>query len=174
MTGGTEVPTATTAQGALLALLSIVLVVGGVMLAPVLPLMVAHYLPMDPNAEAKVLIGMGLPGLMVGLFANHLGLLCDRLGCENVLLVALAVYGAAGMVPTIITQDINAFLASRAVLGIVEAAVVVSSSAMLGDYFVGAERQKWFIRQMIVGGVAAIILVVVGGALGAIAWNVPL
>lgn len=167
-------PTATTAQGALLALLSIVLVVGGVMLAPVLPLMVAHYLPMDPNAEAKVLIGMGLPGLMVGLFANHLGLLCDRLGCENVLLVALAVYGAAGMVPTIITQDINAFLASRAVLGIVEAAVVVSSSAMLGDYFVGAERQKWFIRQMIVGGVAAIILVVVGGALGAIAWNVPL
>jgi len=77
------------------------------------------------------------------------------------------------MVPTIITEDINAFLASRAVLGIAEAAVVVSSSAMLGDYFFGAERQKWFIRQMIVGGVAAIILVVVGGALGSIAWNVP-
>lgn len=173
MTSGVRVPTATTAQGALLALLSIVLVVGGVMLAPVLPKMVAHYLPMDANAEAKVLIGMGLPGLMVGLFANHLGMVCDRIGRKNVLLTALAIYGAAGMIPTVITDDINIFIASRALLGIAEAAVVVSSSAMLGDYFSGKERQTWFIRQMVVGGVAAIILVVVGGALGSIAWNAP-
>lgn len=166
-------PTATTAQGALLALLSIVLVVGGVMLAPVLPLMVEHYGKTDPNAEAKVLIGMGLPGLMVGLFANHLGVICDRIGRKIILIVALAVYGAAGMVPTFATESINVFLGSRAVLGIAEAAVVVSSSAMLGDYFSGADRQKWFIRQMIVGGVAAIILVVVGGALGSISWNTP-
>lgn len=166
-------PTATTAQGALLALLSIVLVVGGVMLAPVLPLMVAHYAPTNEGAEAKVLIAMGLPGLMVGLFANHLGIICDKYGRKNILMVALAIYAASGMFPIFVPNNLDMFVGSRAVLGICEAAIVVSSSAMLGDYFSGKERQKWFIRQMIVGGIAAIILVVVGGFLGSIAWNAP-
>lgn len=166
-------PTATTSQGALLALLSIVLVVGGVMLAPVLPLMVAHYAPTNEGAEAKVLIAMGLPGLMVGLFANHLGIFCDKYGRKTVLLLALGIYSFAGMYPIFVPDNLDIFVASRAVLGIAEAAVVVSSSAMLGDYFSGAERQKWFIRQFIVGGVAAIILVVAGGFLGSIAWNAP-
>lgn len=173
MGGGSLNPTATPAQGALLALLSIVLVVGGVMLAPVLPLMVAHYAPTNEGAEAKVLVAMGLPGLMVGLFANHLGVICDKFGRKPILLLALAVYSFAGMFPIFVPDDLNLFVASRAVLGICEAAIVVSSSAMLGDYFSGQERQKWFIRQMIVGGVAAIILVVVGGFLGSIAWNAP-
>ncbi|MEL0212629.1 MAG: MFS transporter, partial [Novosphingobium sp.] len=51
-------------------------------------------------------------------------------------------------------------------LGVVEAVIMTVATALIGDYFEGAQREKWIALQVAVGSIAAIALIAIGGALG--------
>lgn len=173
MTVSREMRTAPgTAQGILLGLFSLVSVAAGVLLAPVLPSIVAHFAPLDPHAETKVVLAMSAPALMVAVSSSFVGLLIDKVGRRNVLLVSLLLYGLIGIAPAFV-QDLNFFVASRFLLGVFEAAIMTTSTTLIGDYFDGKQRQKWLIMQTVFVAVSGIPFILIGGALGKMQWNLP-
>lgn len=161
-----------TAQGILLGLFSLVSVAAGVLLAPVLPSIVAHFAPLDPNAETKVVLAMTAPALMVAVSSSFVGLLIDKVGRRSVLLISLLMYGLIGIAPAFI-HDLNVIVASRFLLGIFEAAIMTTSTTLIGDYYDGKERQKWLIMQTVFVAVSGIPFILIGGALGQMQWSLP-
>ncbi|WP_137130912.1 MFS transporter [Rhizobium sp. FY34] len=161
-----------TSQGILLGLLSLVSVAASVLLAPVLPSMVAHFAPLDPHAETKVVLAMMAPALMVAVSSSFVGILIDKIGRRSVLIVSLLLYGLIGISPAFI-HDLNILVCSRFLLGIFEAAIMVASTTLIGDYFEGKERQKWLIMQTVFVAVSGIPFILIGGVLGQLHWNVP-
>ena len=148
------------------------LVMGIVVLVPVLPAMAEHFQALS-NVDVRVGVLLTMPALMVVLFAAAAGLLADLLGRRRILLIAMVAYAAAGVLPFFL-QDFWPILASRVVVGLCEAVVVVTSTTMIGDYFEGAERDKWLSYQVAVASVAATALILAGGVLGGIfGWQGP-
>jgi MFS family permease len=161
-----------TAQGILLGLFSLVSVAAGVLLAPVLPSIVAHFAPLDPHAETKVVLAMSAPALMVAVSSSFVGLLIDKVGRRNVLLTSLFLYGVIGIAPAFV-QNLDFLVASRFLLGIFEAAIMTTSTTLIGDYYEGKQRQKWLIMQTVFVAVSGIPFILIGGALGQMQWNLP-
>jgi hypothetical protein len=73
----------------------------------------------------------------------------------------------------IILNSLIAIIASRFVLGAMEALIVTSSTTLIGDYFHGREREKWLANQTAVASVSSIFLALLGGALGNLSWRGP-
>ncbi|WP_137134158.1 MFS transporter [Rhizobium sp. FKY42] len=161
------------AQGVLLSLVSLCAVAAAILLTPVLPAMVAHYEPTTANAEAKVLFAMAVPALVLAICASFIGGLLDRYGRKKILVLGLILYGLLGILPGLVVVDINTLILLRVGLGACEAAIMTAASTMIGDYWFGEERRKWFVTQSIVLSVVAIFVIPLGGALGEISWNAP-
>lgn len=160
-------------QGVLLSLVSLCAVTAAILLTPVLPAMVAHYAPATPNAEAKVLFAMSVPALVLAICASFVGGLLDRFGRKKILVIGLTLYGILGVLPGIIEVRIETLIGLRVGLGACEAAIMTAASTLIGDYWFGEERRKWFVTQSIVLSVVAIFVIPLGGALGEISWNAP-
>jgi MFS family permease len=77
------------------------------------------------------------------------------------------------MIPALVEVTLDQLLILRIVLGVFEAAVMTSSTTLIGDYFVGKDRQKWLILQTGFVSFAGIVFIGLGGFLGEIAWNAP-
>lgn len=148
----------------LLILTAIMPTMGIVALVPVLPLLLREFAAV-PGSAVLVPVALTIPALCIALFSPVAGALSDRLGRKPVLLVAMLVYGVVGALPLLL-RDLTAIIAARAVLGLAEAAIMTVSTAMLGDYFEGARRERWIAIQMAAVSVSAIALVAIGGALG--------
>jgi hypothetical protein len=82
------------------------------------------------------------------------------------------IYAVVGMLPLIL-DSLTAIIASRLVLGAMEALIVTSSTTLIGDYFHGRERAKWLANQTAVASIASIFLGLLGGALGNLSWRGP-
>ena len=161
-----------TAQGIMLLLPSTMVVMGIIVLVPVLPALAEHFRGLS-YVDIRVGVLLTTPALMVVLFAALAGLLADLLGRRRLLIAAMALYATAGVMPFFL-EAFWPILASRVVVGLCEAVVIVSSTAMIGDYFSGAERDKWLSYQVAVASAAATALILVGGILGGIfGWQGP-
>jgi MFS family permease len=68
-------------------------------------------------------------------------------------------------------QSLTAIIVSRAVLGAMEALIVISSTTLIGDYFQGREREKWLANQTAVASLSSIALALLGGFLGSFGWR---
>jgi len=133
-------------------------------LIPILPLLLREFADV-PGSSALVPIALTIPALCVALFSPLAGWLCDRLGRKKLLVGALAFYSVFGFLPWFLT-DLGAIIASRVLLGVVEAVIMTVSTALIGDYFEGERRQRWIAIQVAVSSVAATVLIAVGGLLG--------
>jgi MFS family permease len=158
-------------QGLLLVAMAWVGPAGGVVIAPVLPTM-AHVFAAEPAVDLKIALVATAPVLVVGIASFPYGILLDRLGRRALLLAALFFYGAAGMAPVWMTS-LDGIMVSRFAVGLAEGAVLTASTALLGDYFAGAERERWMAAQTGAAPLAAVGLVLLGGVLGASGWHVP-
>lgn len=158
-------------QGLLLVALAWVGPAAGVILAPVLPTM-AHVFAGESAVDLKIALVATGPALLVGLSSLPFGILLDRLGRRKLLIAALFFYGAAGMAPLLITS-LDWIVVSRFGVGLVEGAVYTASTALLADYFAGAERERWLAAQTGAAPLAAVGLVFLGGLLGASGWHLP-
>ena len=151
-------------QGIILILAAIMPVMAIISLVPVMPLLGREFGPV-PGSKALVPILLTVPALCVAIFSGPAGWLSDRIGRKMLLFVALLGYAAIGIVPYFLT-DLKQIIGARVVLGIFEAVIMTVATAMIGDYFKGAMREKWIGIQIAAISVSAIFLIAIGGVLG--------
>jgi MFS family permease len=142
-----------------------------VLLAPILPLLLAEFSTV-PNHEYWVPMILTIPALCVAIFSPLAGILGDAFGRRRLLLWAFVAYALCGVMPVFLT-DLTAILASRIGVGIAEAVIMVLSTTLIGDYFHGAQRDKWLAAQTAVASLSALIFFNVGGQLGQFGWRTP-
>lgn len=160
-----------TLQGVLLLLPITMAVMGVVVLSPVLPRMQAHFQTV-PGAEYLVPVALTIPALCIALLSPVAGAVVDLFGRRRTLIVALLLYAGVGLLPLVL-DNLTAIILSRILLGSMEAAIVTASTTLIGDYFEGSEREKWLAYQTGLASAAAVILFIIGGALGNLSWRAP-
>ena len=152
------------AQGVVLLLAAVMPAMAIVTLVPVLPLLGREFGAL-PGSAFLIPMALTVPALCVALFSPFAGWLSDKVGRKTPLIIALLLYAVVGVAPYFMT-DFYQILASRVALGVCEAMIMTIATAMLGDYFVGARRQRWISAQVGVVSVSAIALIAAGGFLG--------
>ncbi|MGY4494300.1 MFS transporter [Pseudomonas sp. TE3610] len=158
-------------QSLLLLLGSCLPVLGAVLLAPVLPRMQAHFTD-TPGVAVLVPIALTLPALVIALLAPFAGVIADRVGRKPLLLWAMALYALCGTLPLWL-QSLPAIVASRAGIGLAEAAIMTGCTTLMGDYYSGARRERLFALQMVATSLSAALFMGLGGHLGQDNWRAP-
>jgi predicted MFS family arabinose efflux permease len=159
------------AQGILLVVASCMPVLGATLIAPVQPEIVAAF-PHRSGASVLVSVILTVPALMIGLGALFAGRLIDTLGRVRVLTVALALYAVFGTAPLWL-PNLPLILASRVGVGLTEAAIFTCCTTLLGDYFTGSARIRYFGLQTVVVSLSAVVFLTAGGVLGQGHWRIP-
>ena len=145
---------------------------GPLLLVPVVPLIMAEYGDM-PGAAYWVPSLLTVPALCMALLSIFAGALGDRIGRRWPLIVALVLYGVAGMAPLVLT-GFAAIFTSRLLLGICEALIVTLSVTMLADYFTGKRRDRWLALVTTVASGSGVLFLSLSGMLGAqFGWRAP-
>lgn len=156
--------TGATRHAVLLLIASVMPVMAIISLVPVLPMLLREFAGV-PGANVLVPVMMTMPALCVALFSPVAGWIADRTGRKRLLVAALIVYAGFGVLP-IVLDDLSHLIAARVALGVAEAVIMTIATTLLGDYFQGDQRERWFATQVAVTSVSAIVLIAVGGALG--------
>jgi len=161
-----------TVQGIVLILPITLTVMGAVLLAPIMPkLMVAF----GHISGAKYLVPMliSLPALCIAVGAPFAGWLADRLGRRRLLIGSITIYAAFGIAPLFLNSYWPIFV-SRVGVGICEAILITCSTTLIGDYFSGAQRDKWLGSQAALASLSSLLLFPIAGFLGAtFGWKGP-
>jgi len=163
--------TATALQAWVLVFASYLSMVAAVAIGPVLPKLAQHFRD-DPRVAILTSLVATLPALFVALLSAPIGFLADRIGRRQLLIVAVSVYGICGLAPMWL-PSLRGIVLSRAGVGITEAAIMTCGTTLLGDYFYGDARERWFAVQTGSSTFAAIAVVAVAGALGENSWRAP-
>ncbi|MGY1663697.1 MFS transporter [Geodermatophilus sp. SYSU D00705] len=158
-------------QALVLLLSSCLGVLGSVLLAPVLP-RIQDAFTGTPGVEALTPIVLTAPALVIGLTAMVAGRIVDRVGRKRLLVGALVAYALAGTAPLWL-DSLQLIVASRVLVGLTEAAIMTCCTTLLGDYFHGSQRERYFGLQVVSTTVAATVFFGLGGALGAQDWRTP-
>ncbi|WP_233806992.1 MFS transporter [Paraburkholderia sp. HP33-1] len=140
-------------------------------IGPVLP-EIQRYFANVPGIETLVPVIVTMPMLVLGVLAVVIGAISDRIGRKRVLVGALVLYALAGTAPLYL-DSIYTILASRALVGLAEAAVMTVSTSLIGDYFSGAKRDRYASLQTTFASVSAFTFNLLGGMLGEHGWRTP-
>jgi MFS family permease len=171
MTTTTAPRAATTANALPLLFASCMSVLGAVLLTPVIPALFGAFPGYPPE---MVLLILSAPALMIAIFAPFAGQIADRVGRKNLLVVALIVYAFVGTAPLWLPAELPLILVSRLLVGVCEAAIMTCCTTLIGDYFSGNRRNKYFGLQSVFTTISATIFILVGGILGgAGGWRTP-
>ncbi|MFD3373968.1 MULTISPECIES: MFS transporter [unclassified Streptomyces] len=146
-------------------------ILGAVLIAPVLPKMQDYYESV-PGAKALVPLALTVPALSLALLAPFAGVIVDRLGRKRLLIVATVLYALFGTAPLWL-DSLGAIIASRALVGVTEAAIMTCCTTLIGDYYSGHQRVKYLALQTMCASASATVFFVVGGAVGAAGWRLP-
>ncbi len=115
---------------------------------------------------------LSIPALMIVVCSPLTGLLSDYWGRRKLLIYALILFAISGMSGYFVNTLTGLFI-GRLLLGASIAAIKTLTVAMVGDYFLGKERDRfigWQGSAMKFGGVAFLLL---GGYLAEIHWRIP-
>ncbi|MGI4983421.1 MAG: MFS transporter [Janthinobacterium lividum] len=140
-------------------------------IGPVLPAMQRHFADI-PHVTTLVPVVVTLPMLVLAALAIFIGWVADHVGRKRIMVGGLVLYAIAGTAPLYL-DSIYLILASRALVGVAEAAVMTCSTTMIGDYFTGNERDRYVSLQTTFASVSAFIFNLMGGILGEHGWRVP-
>ncbi|WP_329270371.1 MFS transporter [Streptomyces pseudovenezuelae] len=146
-------------------------ILGAVLIAPVLPKMQDHFASV-PGAKALVPLALTVPALALALLAPFAGVLVDRLGRRRLLIVSTLLYVVFGTAPLWL-ESLGAIIASRALVGVTEAAIMTCCTTLIGDYYSGRQRVKYLALQTMCASASATVFFVLGGAAGSAGWRVP-
>jgi MFS family permease len=167
----TQTRTAGATQGWTLASANWLSVIATSVIAPVLPMIQTHF---SSDANVGVMIGLvaTIPALFVAICAWPAGWLADKFGLRTVLLIAVGLYGFAGCAPMVL-DNLTGIVISRAGVGILEAAIMTVTTALVADYFHGNVRERWLAVQTGGASVIATVMVLLGGIMGQTSWRFP-
>nr|WP_234358395.1 MFS transporter [Streptomyces sp. NRRL B-24085] len=146
-------------------------ILGAVLIAPVLPKMQDHFASV-PGAKALVPLALTVPALALALLAPFAGVIVDRLGRKRLLIVATLLYAVFGTAPLWL-DSLGAIIASRALVGVTEAAIMTCCTTLIGDYYSGRLRVRYLALQTMCASASATVFFVLGGAAGAAGWRMP-
>ena len=146
-------------------------ILGAVLIAPVLPKMQDHFASV-PGAKALVPLALTVPALALALLAPFAGVIVDRVGRKRLLVVATVLYALFGTAPLWL-DSLGGIIASRALVGVAEAAIMTCCTTLIGDYYSGRQRVKYLALQTMCASASATVFFVIGGAAGSAGWRVP-
>ena len=146
-------------------------ILGAVLIAPVLPKMQDHFASV-PGAKALVPLALTVPALALAVLAPFAGVIVDRLGRKRLLVVATLLYAVFGTAPLWL-DSLGAIIASRALVGVAEAAIMTCCTTLIGDYYSGQRRVRYLSLQTMCASASATAFFVLGGAAGSAGWRVP-
>jgi MFS family permease len=161
-----------TLQGIILIMPITLATMGSVLLAPIVPLLFKQFGHIE-NANYLVPLLLSLPALCIALGAPVAGWLADKVGRRKLLIASMLVYAVCGVAPIFLDNYWHVFT-SRLLVGACEAILMTCSTALIGDYFAGEQRDKWLGSQAALASLTAMVLFPVAGYLGSTyGWKGP-
>ena len=137
--------------------------------APGLPALYADFAHVA-NAELLSRLVLTMPMLFVALAGPFVGIVIDRYGRRNTLIVSTFGFGLAGM-SGLVLESLMAIIVGRAFLGIFLVRVLTSVTALIGDYYSGEQRNQVAGLQGAFISFGTLIFTVLGGLLAEIHWR---
>jgi MFS family permease len=125
-----------------------------------------------PHFQLLVPMIITVPSLCVALTSGFTGMLADRFGRRNLLLAALLAFSLLGLAP-LLFDSLLLIVASRVIVGVAEAAILTVGNALMGDYFEGAQREKWLGYQNMLSPLIGSAILLSGGLLAGVHWRYP-
>ncbi|MCX2717696.1 MFS transporter [Helicobacter sp. MIT 21-1697] len=147
-------------------------VLGGTIIAPSLPHFEEHFAGV-PHIDMLSRLVLTLPALFIMIFAPISGFLLDKYGRLRFLYPSIFLWSVSGACGFFLEASIYWILISRAIFGIATAFVMTAVSALIGDYYQGAKRERALgLQGFFMAGGGAVFLVL-GGVLSDIDWRYP-
>lgn len=159
-------------QGSVLVLGSSLTIMGSVMVAPIIPKLIAEFATSEPRVEVLAPLAITGPALAIALFAPLAGWLADGFGRKLILIFATLLYALLGAAPALL-NDLQSIVIARFLFGISEAMVMTCCTALIADYWQGERRLRYINAQVISIGLVGSVFFVIGGALGEQSWRTP-
>jgi MFS family permease len=140
--------------------------------APSLPEMSQHFAGV-PDIDLLARLVVSIPTLLLALAGPVVGTVADRLGRKPLLVAALVLYAAAGVLPVLL-NDLHAILGSRIALGLAMGILFTLAPTLLADYYedIPARRRALatYAASTAAGGVLFVLL---GGIMSDMHWRAP-
>jgi len=152
-----------------LLLASTLTVMAAATIAPGLPGMRDHFVG---NAEFLTKLVLTAPALSIAVCGSFVGWLIDRRGRKQVLLWSMVLYAVAGTSGLYLDSPYS-LLAGRLLLGVAVAGTMTASTALVGDYFRGGDRNRVIGLQAAAMNLGGVIFVSLGGVLAEWHWRAP-
>lgn len=146
-------------------------VLQGAIVAPALPKISEHFAGVE-NIEFLTKLILAISPLTLALFSPIAGVMLEKYGRKNVLLIATILYAFAGTTGYYL-DNIYLILVGRALLGITISALMSGFIVVLGDLYNGNELNKYMGIQGALMSFGGMLYLLIGGKLATISWNLP-
>lgn len=152
-------------------LISTLTIMSGATISASLPGIAARFADVDNVALLSRLV-LTLPAAFIALFSPAAGFLVDRFGRKPLLLASLLLFALAGA-SGLFADTLPGLLAGRAMLGIAVGGIMTATTALVGDFFQGAARDRYMGLQQAFVGIGGTIFLTGGGLLAEVHWRGP-
>jgi MFS family permease len=138
-------------------------------LSPVMP-RITEYFASEPNAG--MLVRLMISGLSAAMIFGALlsGFLSERVGQLRLLMICLVVYGLAGAAGYVL-DNLYLIVASRIVLGVVNAAAGVLAMALITTRVAAEGRERWLGFYVVAGTIGTLGFTALIGFIGQFGWR---
>lgn len=126
----------------------------------------------DPNAAMLTRLLVPAPSLSVAICAPFVGLAADRIGRRSLLLVGVILFVVAGCAGLVL-PDLPSIFLSRLVLGVAVALIMTAQTVLIGDYFVGDDRNALTSLQISARNFGGLIFILLAGWAAASSPRLP-
>ena len=110
-------------------------------IAPSLPDIALEFKQL-PHVELLSKLILSIPALMIAIISPFVGRYIDRFGRLKLLYIGLVIYAISGTSGYFL-NDLYLILLSRILLGVGIGIIMTIAMTLVGDYFIGKERQDF-------------------------------
>ncbi|ANH06746.1 MFS transporter [Shinella sp. HZN7] len=143
----------------------------GATISASLPGIAARFADVENVALLSRLV-LTLPAVFIALFSPAAGFLVDRFGRKPLLVASLGLFAIAGA-SGLVLDTLPGLLVGRAALGIAVGGIMTATTALVGDFFQGAARDRYMGLQQAFVGVGGTLFLTGGGFLAEVHWRGP-
>lgn len=165
-TAGSEI-----GRKATLLMVATLTIMAGTTISPSLPAIETNFADVEGVKLLSRMV-LTLPALFVAFCAPLIGGLADRYGRLRLLIGSILLYGLSG-ISGLFVESLPALLVGRAALGVAIGGIMTLTTALVGDYFSGSERERYLGLQQAFTGIGGVAFVAAGGVLADYHWRAP-